>query len=107
MLSFVLGFHWLQATTRVFHANLVGVDVQDLVLYPRSRAFADVEGATWLTLAGLVALAVGMRLAVRTLEPPSEESLNREASTFSLSRVFWLYFAVTFVVTAARGASGL
>ena len=106
VLSFVLGFHWLQATTRVFHANLVGVDVQDLVLYPRSGAFADVEGATWLTLAGLVALAVGMRMAVRNLEPPNEESLAREASTFSLSRVFWLYFAVTFVVTAAAGSVG-
>ena len=106
VLAFVIVFHWLQATTRVFHANLVGVDVQDLVFYPQFGSFADVEAATWLTLAGLVCLAVGMRVATQTMEPPEREAALREAETFSLRRVFWLYLVATFVLTAIVGSIG-
>ena len=106
VLPFVLVFHWLQATTRVFHANLVGVDVQDLVFYPQFGTFADVETATWLTLAGLIVLAVGMRAAIHTLEPRGEEEGHREAELFSVHRVFWLYLVITFVVTALAGSVG-
>ena len=106
ILPFVLGFQWLQTATRVFHADLVGANVGDLVLYPQFGTFADVEMATWLSLGGLLALAVGIRAATWTLAPPKRAALIREAEEFSISRAFWLYLATTFVVTAVAGSVG-
>ena len=108
VLSFVLVFHWLQATTRVFHANIVGADVQDssLVFYSQFGAFADVETAIWLTLIGLVVLAIGMRAAIQTMGPADEEAVLREAETFSVRRAFWLYLFATFALTALVGSVG-
>lgn len=106
VLAFVVGFQWAQATMRVFHADLVGADVGDLVTYPTLGAFAHVETATWLSLAGLVALALGIRAAVHTLAPPRLSALREEAEVFSIPRAFWLYLATTFVVTALAGSVG-
>ena len=105
-LPFVLGFQWLQATAKVFHADVLGVDVNDLILYPAFGYFARVETATWFTLGGLVALALGMRLAIRTLPLPDTDAIRRLAESFSVSRAFWLYLATTFTVTALYGAVG-
>lgn len=106
ILPFVLGFQWIQATTRVFHADLVGAYVGDLVLYPQFGAFADVETATWLSLVGLLVLAVGIRVATWTLAPPERAALIREAEEFSIPRAFWLYLATTFTATALVGSVG-
>ena len=103
---FVLGFHWAQAATKVFHADILGVGVEELTIYSQFGAFARLETATWLTLIGLVALALGIRVAIRTLAPPDEGALRRELESFSISKTFWLYLAVTLTALALQGSVG-
>lgn len=100
VLPFVLGFHWIQATAKVFHADILGTHVSNLAIYAQFGAFAEIERATWLSLTGLVALAVGIRLAIRTLAPPDEDALESEGWSLSIPKAFWLYFVITFTVTA-------
>ncbi|MDT7856828.1 hypothetical protein RQM47_09265 [Rubrivirga sp. S365] len=106
VLAFAVAFQWIQATMRVFHANIVGADVDDLVSYPQLGVFADVETAIWLTLAGILVLAIGIRVATWTLPPPKMAAVLREAEGFSISRAFWLYLGTTFTVTALVGSVG-
>lgn len=106
VLAFVVAFHWLQATAKVFHANILGVDASELIMYPQLGQFADVETASWLTLAAVLVLAVGVRLAIHTQERTGEGNLLREAEAFSIPRVFWAYLALSFGLTAFYGGLG-
>lgn len=54
-LLFAMGYHWLQATVLVFRANLEGSNLSEMEYGPM------VGTATWLTLAGIMTVAVGMR----------------------------------------------
>ncbi len=106
ILAFVVGFQWLQATAKVFHANVVGADVSDLILYVQYGQFTNVEAASWLSLIGVLILAVGARLAIHTMDRPDRASLLRRAEAFSLPRMFWAYIIITFGVTALYGTVG-
>ena len=106
VLPFVLCFHWLQATAKVFHADLIGADVGDLVIYTQFGQFTDVETATWLSLAGILVVAVGMWLAIRTMDPQDKDGLLGRVEAFSLGRTFVLYLVVTFGLTALYGSLG-
>ena len=90
LLLFGASFQWVQVTAKVFHADVFGVDIG--VLSPS----ASIVEATWLSLIGLVVLALGMRFAVRRL-PPQGERLAERAAGFSIGRAFWLW-AVSAVV---------
>lgn len=100
ILPFILAFQWLQASIRVFHANVLGVDVSELIIYEQLASYADVHTAIWLTFFGLLVLAVGMRLALRGLAPADGDALLIEAETFSIPRAFWLFLATSVGVTA-------
>ncbi|GAB5536479.1 MAG: hypothetical protein Rubg2KO_27280 [Rubricoccaceae bacterium] len=105
ILLFIIGFQWIQATAKVFHANLLGVDVTELVL------FADLETpqtarAVWLSLAGLLVLATGMRLVLQRLPPNDLEAIKRRAETFSIPKAFGLYLALTIGLTAMYQSVG-
>ena len=106
VLPFVLCFHWLQATAKVFHANLTGADAGDLIIYPQFGQFTDVETATWLTLAGVLVVAIGMWVAIRSKAPYGEEGLLQKTELISISRAFVLYLVVTFGLTALYGSLG-
>ncbi|TZF85234.1 hypothetical protein, partial [Cognatilysobacter lacus] len=54
-LLYAMGYHWIQASILVFYADLGGLAMQDIGYGPM------VEKATWLTLAGVLAVAVGLR----------------------------------------------
>lgn len=67
VLFYAMAYQWLQATILVFSADLQGipldgVDAKAISLQGRVLD-VDLEPATWLTLAGLLAVAIGMRLA--------------------------------------------
>ena len=57
VLLFLFAFPWLQASVSIFHANWLGVPVAEHSPFP-----ADMQAAILLTLAGLLTVAVGMRL---------------------------------------------
>ena len=105
-LTFVAGFHWLQATMKVFHANALGIPVSELRLERGLGVPTDVETASWLSLIGVLVMAVGMWAVIRRLSLPDESELLQKARRFSISRTFWLYLAVTFAVTGLYGSVG-
>lgn len=56
VLLLVLGIHWLQVVTKVFHANVIGAPVEILAV---SRGILP---AIWYSMAGLLVLAIGMKI---------------------------------------------
>ena len=88
VLLFAVGFQWLQVTAKVFHADVLGVSVNDL-----SYGASTVEQAVWLSLLGLVVLAVGMRVGMRRLKPMHTAGVGLEVAVFSPERAFMLYLA--------------
>ena len=90
VLLFAVSFQWLQVTAKVFHANVLGLDVTELSEY----AVLDlplIEQAVWLGLAGLVVLAVGMRVGMWKLSGGNSARAQSEAYHFSPDRAFILY----------------
>ena len=57
ILLFVFCIQWLQASIKIFNANWLNEDVGALAFFG-----GDVRGAILLSLLGLIALAIGMRL---------------------------------------------
>ena len=75
MLLFAATYQWLQVSTKVFQANLLGVPVEEISITPTARM------AIWLGLLAVVMLALGMRLALRGMGPPSDEEAEAEAAS--------------------------
>lgn len=82
-LLFAMGYHWMQASILVLYADFDGQPL-DVLGYG-----ARVETATWLTLAGVLAVALGMRLGVgRNYGEVARASVVRIASLLSVRRLF-------------------
>jgi hypothetical protein len=94
VLLFAVSFQWLQVTAKVFHANVLGIDVTLLSEYALGD-LPSLRGAIWLGLVGLVVLAVGMRVGLWKLGANDEERARRESREFSVGRAFLLYLALT------------
>ena len=105
-LAFVMVFHWLQTTVKVFYADILGVSVTEVVMFEMLSQYADSVTSTWLTLAGTIVVAVGMRLAIRSLPRPDREALAERARTFSIPRVFWVYLALSIGLSTAYESIG-
>lgn len=95
VLLFVISFQWLQVTARVFHANVLNVEVAQLSQYTVGSELPSVKGAIWLSLLGLLVLAIGMRWGMRRLGRVEEERASEEAMGFSTDRAFLLYVGCT------------
>lgn len=68
-LLYAMAYHWLQASVLIFFANVEGTRLEAL------GYGSQVEWATWLTLAGILVVAVGMRVGAgrnygKTAAPP-------------------------------------
>lgn len=67
VLFYAIAYQWLQATILVFWANLQGLALDDLdprlISLQGGQTQVYLEPATWLSLAGLLAVALGMRVA--------------------------------------------
>jgi hypothetical protein len=57
--AFIFGYQWLQASTKIFEANVRGLPIDDLAQFA-----GDVTAATYYSLAALLVLAVGIRLGL-------------------------------------------
>ena len=99
VLLFAISFQWLQVTAKVFHANVLGIEVTQLSQYTIGAELASIEKAIWLSLVGLLALAVGMRWGMRKLGDVEMERSAWEASRFSTDRAFLLYLGCTALAT--------
>lgn len=84
VLLFAVGYQWAQVTAKLFHANVLGVYVEQL------SASERIVEATWLSLIGLIVLSVGMWLVLRRL-PPVGARLRAGLDGVTVTRAFWLY----------------
>lgn len=85
-LLFAAGFQWLQVSTLVFVADYKQLPVS------RLSFSAHVETAIWLSLAGLAALSLGIRLGAGRVSPSSQGALQAQLERLSVERVFVAYF---------------
>lgn len=91
ILLFIFALPWVQASIAVYHANWLGISIADY-----SPFFGDTETAVALSLASLVALALGMRLGAGPQRPedvlrPSQMALSQPLQRwFRLYAVAWL-----------------
>ena len=89
VLLFAVGYQWLQVTAKVFHADVLGIPVDDMA------ESGTVELAIYLGLIGLVVLSLGMRLGMRRLKRVRAVSAMLEAKTLSPDRAFVIYLVGT------------
>lgn len=82
-LLFAMAYHWAQASTLIFYADAKGMPLDVL-----SPGTAVVE-ASWLTLAGVLVVALGMRLgAGRCAVRPHLPAIASMVAEFDLRRLF-------------------
>lgn len=93
VLVFACVFQWLQATASIFYTNQLGVTL--------AQAFGSsvLTTATWLSIAAVLALALGIRCGFYGAGPSRRHELERDAVGLDLSKVMLLYGA-SFVVSA-------
>ena len=90
VLLFAVSYQWIQVATKVFHANVLGIQVGSMM------AFGQTDLAIWLSFVGLLALAVGMRLGLAGLPAVDLRATAVEIDALSLDRL-WLAYAIAFI----------
>jgi hypothetical protein len=86
ILLFLFAYPWVQASTAVFHANWLGMDITDYSPYT-----GDMPTAVVLSLVGLLVLAVGMRLGAGPRRPDLFAAAQHVALSHPIERWLWLY----------------
>ena len=99
ILLFAAGYQWLQVSAKIFQANLLGVEITVLGLTP------TVERATWMGLLAVLVLAIGMRLALRTVGTSRSNEAEDEARMIPFSRAFGFYLICAVIGAAANAAA--
>jgi hypothetical protein len=95
MLLFACGMQWLQATAAIFYCDFLGTSLADDL----TVGGVKVEEATWLSMAGVLVLATGMRLALFKRDKNAVQEARQEANRFNINRVFILYL-ISFVFSS-------
>ncbi|MDQ3206477.1 MAG: hypothetical protein M3Q40_08260 [Pseudomonadota bacterium] len=97
-LLYAMGYHWMQASILLLYADMDGRVLDSLGYGPM------VETATWLTFAGILVVALGMRLgAGRNHGQLAQRSVVAIASQLSIRRLFVASLgAIVLTVVASR-----
>lgn len=100
VLLFACVMQWLQAAVLVFYANYFGFSLV--------AAFGgtQLELATWLSLAGVLVLAVGMRFALLRVSTKHGSEIAAEARQVRVETVFVGYLVSFAVAIAADSLAG-
>jgi hypothetical protein len=87
--AFMIIFQWIQVTIKIIYADLLFLPVSEFV---DTNSFSE---AVIFSLLGLIALASGIFIATRNIEPVTTEALISETRHFSERRLFilWLIFS--------------
>lgn len=89
VLFFIVIYQWLEVTLEVFYANVLRLPIEEITGIP------EVGKAVMLGLAALLALALGMRLAMSRLRIFEGVKMREEAARFSPRRL-WTAYLVAF-----------
>ncbi len=100
MLTFAVGYQWLQVAMVVLHANVLGFPVESFL--PATRS-AD---AVWLSLGGLLALGTGIRLGMLRLAGPEKGDPRWEVAGARVQQLLGAYLALFLMALAGRGMVG-
>lgn len=98
VLLFACFMQWLQAAVGIFYENSQGRTLADV------PGIAKLSQATWLSLLGVLVLALGMKLALLRLRKGNRSALLDEVAALSapaLFRVFLVVFPSCLVVKGA------
>jgi len=95
VLFFAVAVQWLQAAMPVFHADLLGISLSEL-----GQSWS-MEQAVVLSLAAILVLACGMRVAMVGLGGGWTAGIAAEASRFSIRKV-WIAYLFVFFISALR-----
>ena len=103
-LSFILFYQWLEATLKVFSADLGGESVRGMIKMGSEENSwfiysAGINKALWLALGGLLSLAVGMRLGIVGLAKNHEKKIRIERSETQPVRKLFILYVVASIVT--------
>jgi hypothetical protein len=101
VLLFALVYQWLQVATKTFHANLVGAPLDQFV------PWAPVAQSTTIGLAGLVAIAAGLKLGAGRTLSDLDERARAEASGVRLVQLVQLHLFVLLAVEVLLGLGNL
>jgi hypothetical protein len=95
VLLFTFAYPWMQASVAIFHANWLGIDVTEYTPFP-----GEMHSAVAMSLAGVLTLAVGMRLGAGPWRAGDIFALREMALSQPIKRWFWLY-ALAWVLSFA------
>lgn len=86
ILLFIFVYQWAQGSSKIFHANLMGLEVDALAEF-----FAAVSFAIMMTLIALLALALGMRIGAGPVRAIDALQARFSAQQLSVRQWFRLY----------------
>jgi hypothetical protein len=95
---------WLQVSLALFRASFYNVDL--IYLY-EGEVGDGVVTATWLSLFGLLVLAVGIRLMLRGLGPTARSQMVLEIRQCSVARAFGVYCIAQLASFGLEAVTGL
>lgn len=97
ILAYIVFYHWVQISMKILHANLLGVDIQDIASSNSS------DQAIYLSLLGLLFLSFGVFLVVRTLKPVDLGQIIDLSNRYSLTKLLKIYIAFFFIAIFLKG----
>lgn len=102
ILLFAMFYHWAQACALTLNADLQGLSLEAMGV---SRS---VVAATWLTLLGVLVIALGLRLgAGKSIAPAAQRAVTALATGLSVHRLFWASLAAIWFSSATKSVSFL
>jgi hypothetical protein len=105
VLLFACAFQWLQAFAPVVSADLEGLTLEELFDGP------ELTEAAWLSLIGVLVVAIGMHLAIRNFRGYRQEKISGIAHQLSRRKLFRAYLigqvVAAAIVTVAPHLGGL
>ena len=85
---FIAAYQWIQASAKIFHANVYGIPIEEFQTYPGT------ETAIWLSITGVIVLSIGIHLALLSLPLLTPQKLKEELRTVDINRLFVMYIVV-------------
>lgn len=94
---FIIIYHWFQISIKIFHANFLGVDINEIALSNST------DLATYLSLFGLLSLSLGIYIIIRKIRNIDLNQYKNYIEKLSLKKIFKLYIVVFFIYILLKG----
>jgi hypothetical protein len=99
VLAFACAMQWIQASAVIFYTDFYKVSVE------QAGGGPELETATWLSLAAVVVLTLGMRVALIRCRRSQHAGLSAEAFRVNIANAF-IFYLVSFAIATFAGRIG-